>query len=150
MNIAAVVIARGGSKGIPNKNIINFCGKPLIGWTIEQCLASKNISQIWVSSDSNEILEIAKKYNINTLRRPDILSDDYASSESAWLHAINFIEKKNKVDMILAPQVTSPLRETKDFDDAINSFNKNKFDSMFSANVVEDLLFWQNEDGNAR
>ena len=50
-----IILARGGSKGIPKKNIIDFCGKPLIAWTIEQCLASKNINKVWVSSDSEEI-----------------------------------------------------------------------------------------------
>ena len=60
MLIDAIIIARGGSKGLPNKNIVDLCGKPLICWTIEQCLASKYIRDIWVSSDSSLILDIAK------------------------------------------------------------------------------------------
>ena len=61
MKIVAIILARGGSKGIPKKNIINFCGKPLIAWTIEQCL-NGGIEDVFVSSDSKEILSISKSY----------------------------------------------------------------------------------------
>ena len=113
MIVDAIILARSGSKGIPKKNIIEFCGKPLIAWTIEQCLSSKYISNIWVSSDSDEILKVASKYGAKTIKRPDILSGDFATSESAWLHSIEFIEKDNYVDIVVAPQITSPLRAFK-------------------------------------
>jgi len=60
-NITAIILARGGSKGIPNKNLINFCGKPLIAWSIIQAKNAKGVSSVWVSSDSNLILKTAKK-----------------------------------------------------------------------------------------
>ncbi len=142
-NVVAIILARGGSKGIVNKNIIDFCGKPLVAWTIEQCLSSKYISDVWVSSDSDQILEVAEKYNAKTIRRPDTISGDLASSESAWLHSIEYIEKKNKIDLVVGPQVTSPLRETKDLDNAISLFCKNGSSSMFSSSIAEDLFFWQ-------
>jgi N-acylneuraminate cytidylyltransferase len=147
-NIIAIIPARGGSKGIPNKNIIDFCGKPLIAWTIEQCLSSKYISSVWVSSDSQEILEVAKKYNAKTIQRPDNISSDFASSESAWIHAIENIEQDETIDLVFAPQITSPLRETQDIDNAIELFQEEKYDSMFSSSMAEDLFFWQKDKQN--
>lgn len=143
INTIAIIIARGGSKGIPNKNIMSFCGKPLIAWTIEQCISSKYISDIWVSSDNKRILEVAKKYHVKTINRPENISGDFSSSESAWLHAIDYIDSTNKVDLIFAPQVTSPLREVKDINNAIKLFQSDNLDSMFSSSIAEDLFFWQ-------
>jgi len=143
MNIHSIIPARGGSKGIRNKNIIDFCGKPLIAWTVEQCLSSKYVSHVWVTSNSQEILDVAEKYGAKTIRRPDDISGDLASSESAWVHAIEAIQKDTEVDLVLAPQVTSPLREVKDIDNAIELFQKEKYDSMFSASMAEDLFFWE-------
>ena len=143
MNIHSIIPARGGSKGIRNKNIIDFCGKPLIAWTVEQCLSSKYVSHVWVTSNSQEILDVAEKYGAKTIRRPDDISGDLAGSESAWMHAIEVIQKYTEVDLVLAPQVTSPLREVKDIDNAIELFQKEKYDSMFSASMAEDLFFWE-------
>ena len=125
-NIVAIIPARGGSKGILNKNIIDFCGKPLIAWTIEQCLYSKYISDVWVTSDSQEILNIAEKYGAKTIKRPDSISGDLASSEAAWMHAIEIIQRDSKIDLVFAPQVTSPLREIQDIDNAIGDGVYNK------------------------
>jgi CMP-N,N'-diacetyllegionaminic acid synthase len=149
VNSHCVILARGGSKGIPNKNIIDFCGKPLIAWTIEQCLSSKYISDVWVSSDSQDILDVAKKYGAKTIRRPDDISGDFATSESAWMHSIEIIEKYNSIDLVFAPQITSPLREAEDIDSAIELFQKEKYDSMFSSSITEDLFFWE-KDKNSR
>ena len=143
-NIHAIIIARGGSKGIPNKNIIQFCGQPLIVWTIKQCLKSKYINEIWVSSDSDKILDLANSFNVNTIKRPKEYSSDKSSSEDAWLHAIDYIENLNqKIDLVVAPQVTSPLRESDDFDNAINIYFDKGYDSLFSASLAEDLFFWK-------
>jgi len=143
MKIHCVILARGGSKGIPKKNIIDFCGKPLIAWTIKQCLSSKYITNVWVSSDSKEILDVAEKYGAQVILRPNNISGDLASSESAWLHAVEEIQKSMEIDLVLAPQVTSPLREVKDIDGAIELFKKGKYDSMFSASTSDDLFYWQ-------
>jgi N-acylneuraminate cytidylyltransferase len=145
-DIVAIIPARGGSKGIPNKNIIDFCGKPLVAWTIEQCLSSKFISDVWVSSDNQEILNISKKYGARTIKRPDGISGDLASSESAWKHAIEVIQGGANIDLVLAPQLTSPLREVKDIDCAIELFQKEKYDSLFSSCIAEDLFFWEKSE----
>ena len=97
MKIEAIILARKNSKGIQNKNITSFCGRPLIEWTIIQLKKVINKNNIWVSSDSEEILKISKKNNVNFIIRPSSLSKDNSTSEDAWLHAINEIEKKKKL-----------------------------------------------------
>jgi len=142
--IVAIILARGGSKGIPGKNIIPFCGKPLIVWTIKQVRRTRGIDSIWVSSDSEEILSISRDCGVRTICRPDDLSDDLATSESGWLHALNFVENKTGlVDIVLAPQVSSPLRETGDLERALHDFQEQRYDSMFSCSVAGDLFFWE-------
>lgn len=146
MTIQCIILARGGSKGIKDKNIIDFCDKPLIAWTIQQCKNSKNIDKVWVSSDSKKILDISKSHGAEIIQRPKEISLDVSTSEQGWAHAIEYLEKKKiNIELILAPQVTSPLRETYDIDNAINKFKLEKYDSMFSANKVEDLFFWEHD-----
>ena len=152
MKVVSIIIARGGSKGIPKKNIMEFCGKPLIAWTIEQSIKSENVSDVWVSSDSDDILEISKKYGSKVIKRPVEISGDGASSESAWLHAVKYIEKTEKynIDIVLAPQVTSPLRNYKDFTNGINKYIEGGFDSMFSSSEIEDFFIWKYERSNLK
>jgi len=143
-NIIAVILARGGSKGIPRKNIIDFCGKPLIVWTIEQLQQAKGINSIWVSSDSEEILSISRDCRVETIRRPDEISGDTATSESGWLHALAVIKNKvGHIDVVIAPQVTSPLRESVDIERGLRDFQEQRCDSMFSCSVAEGLFFWE-------
>ena len=148
MNIIAIIIARGGSKGLPNKNIISFCGKPLIAWTIETCLKG-GIKSVWVSSDSEKILKISEKYGASTIKRPSQYASDHSNSESAWIHAVEYLRKelKIKIDWVIAPQVTSPLTEAKDVSKGILKIKTENHDSYFSSCVVEDLLFWKYKDG---
>lgn len=150
--VAAIILARGDSKGIPRKNIIDFCGKPLIVWTIEQLQQVKGIDSIWVSSDSEEILSISRSCGVETILRPADISSDVATSESGWLHALEIIENKTgHVDIIIAPQVTSPLREPKDIERGLCDFQNQKCDSMFSCSIAEDLYFWEKMlDGTLR
>lgn len=150
--IVAIILARGGSKGIPNKNIMDFCGKPLLAWTIEQLKDVKAIHSIWVSSDSDVILNIARQYGANTIKRPEEISNDTASSESGWLHALSIIEEHlGGVDIVVAPQATSPLREPEDIEKGLMLFETGSFDSIFSCCVAEDILFWEkNSDGTLK
>ena len=141
--IVAIILARGGSKGIPKKNIINFCGKPLIVWTIEHC-SQGGAEQVYVSSDSDEILEVGLRYGALPIERPLEIAGDNATSESGWLHALNFIEgKEGEVDWILAPQVTSPLRTADDIRKGIETARSGNYDSLFSCSVTEDLFIWE-------
>jgi len=142
-NIIAIILARGGSKGIPRKNMIDFCGKPLIVWTIEQLQHAKGISSIWVSSDSAEILDISRSCGAEIIHRPVGIAGDSATSESGWLHALEDIENKTShVDLVVAPQVTSPLRVPADIERGICDFQDQECDSLFSSSMAGDLFFW--------
>ena len=141
--IVAIVLARGGSKGIPGKNLIQFCGKPLLQWTLEQLKQVKALHSIWVSSDSDTILQLAGSLGCGMIRRSGELAGDRATSESGWNHALDVIEDQiDDVDLILAPQATSPLRLPSDFDLAIRAFDEGGYDSMFSASPARDLCLW--------
>ena len=143
-NILAIILARGNSKSIKNKNLKKINGKPLLLWSIEQLKRSKSINQIWLSSDSNKILNYAIKKKINVIKRPAKFATSKASSELAYLHAINFLEKKNIFfDTILGIQPTSPIRGKNDFDKAINIYNKKNYDSLFSSSIIKDYFIWK-------
>lgn len=144
MSVVAILLARGGSKGVPRKNLIDFCGKPLMVWSIEQCLAAQGIDSVWVSSDSAEILEVATAHGAQAIQRPDDLAGDTATSESGLLHALEVIERQQgPVDLVVAPQATSPLREPADLERGLAVFATGQYDSLFSCSVAEDLYFWQ-------
>jgi len=144
-NIIAIIPARGGSKGIPKKNIINFCEKPLLAWTIEQALRSRLIKDVYVSSDADNILNISKNCGAKIIKRPKVLALDNSSSEEALRHAITFIERSTgeKIDTVVFLQATSPLRTTKDIDSAIKFFISKKADSLFSAAILENFCVWK-------
>ena len=109
----AVIAARGGSKGIPHKNLLDLCGKPLIAWTVAQARAARGIDVVVVSSDSDQILAAAEAAGAVGVRRPDDISGDLASSESAWLHALDAIDTRlGRFERIVALQATSPIRDS--------------------------------------
>lgn len=139
--ILAFIPARGGSKGIPNKNIKLFNGKPLIEWTIRSALLSKLINKVVVSSDSLKILSISKKLGADVVLRPKNISGDNATTESAIKHYINKSNNSFKTIVLLSP--TSPIRKTKDIDNAVKQFKSKKLDSCFSASKLLDFLIWK-------
>ena len=143
-NTIVLILARGGSKGIPNKNIKNFCGIPLIAWSILQAKNAKGISDVWLSSDSKKIIKVAEQFGAKTICRPKKLSTSTAKSDDAYLHALDFIEKKSHLpDIVIALQATSPIRESRDLERGLNEFRKKKYDSLFSSCLAEDSLFWK-------
>ena len=142
----AIIPARGGSKGLPKKNIKEFCGKPLIAWSILQALQSEHIDSVWVTSDCDEILSVAESFGAQPIKRPYELSTDTASSESAWIHAINFAQEKvGEIALVLGMQATSPLREPSDIDKAFDTFFKGSFTSLFTSSEIEDYFIWKPE-----
>ena len=148
LNIVAVIPARGGSKGVPGKNIIQFCDRPLITWSIKQAIAASSVTSVWVSSDDEDILDVSTHAGAETIRRPMAISGDMSPSELAWKHAITKIEKvSQKIDLVVALQPTSPLREALDIDQAVKKFLVEGYDSLFSACAVEDRFVWS-EDAN--
>jgi CMP-N,N'-diacetyllegionaminic acid synthase len=124
--ILSLIPARAGSKRLLQKNMAVLGGRPLIAWTIEASLNSKYITKTVVSSDSKEILKIAKEYGADFLKRPGLLANDTASSESVVAHALESIEEKFNYIVLLQP--TSPLRKTEDID--------NSFEKLFRENVT--------------
>lgn len=141
--VVAIIPARGGSKGIPNKNIIDFCGKPLVAWSIEQARAAAGVDSVWVTSDSELILSTASRFGARTIVRPSEISGDTASSESAWSHALDQVEAvEGPVDLVIAMQATSPLREASDLTSGLRDFQSQSLDSLFSGAHLEDFFIW--------
>ncbi len=112
--VLAIIPARAGSKGILNKNIKLLDGKPLIGWTIDEALKSNYLDNIMVTTDSNEIVEIANKYGAETpFIRPQEYSDDSATGNDVIIHTLKwFDEYGSKYDFFVYLQPTSPLRKS--------------------------------------
>lgn len=140
----AVIAARGGSKGIPHKNLLDLCGKPLIAWTVEQARAARGVDVVAVSSDSDNILAAAEAAGAIGVRRPDDISGDLASSESAWLHALDATDQRvGRFERIVALQATSPIREPGDIENALATFDRDHLDSLLSVCEVEDYFNWR-------
>ena len=140
INITAIIPARGGSKGIPGKNIKNFEGKPLISHSIEYARDAKLINEIYVSTDDDQIAHISKTAGAKIIKRPSELATDTASTESAIEHALNNID--NLPDIIVLLQPTSPLRPEKSLDLAINKFINGNYDSLLSLSPSNNF-FWK-------
>ena len=141
--VTAIILARGGSKGIPNKNILEFLGKPLVAWSVIQAKLTKEIDDVYISSDSDDILNIAERYGAVKIKRPDEISGDTAKSEEAILHALDIIGDDHKCIIMLEP--TAPLRKPDDLSDAIRLFVDNKWDSAFSSAELQDFLIWKKD-----
>jgi CMP-N,N'-diacetyllegionaminic acid synthase len=128
--ILAIIPARGGSKRLPRKNIMELAGKPLIAWTIKAALYSKYIDKVVVSSDSPEILDVSKKYGANTIKRPLELATDIANSFDTVKHTIENLN--DKFDVVILLQPTSPLRTQKHIDEAFKLMSENNADAIIS------------------
>lgn len=125
--VIAIILARGGSKGIPDKNIIDIKGKPLLAYTIEVAQGVLDISEVWVSTDSEQIEEVAVEYGANVLRRPKEISGDKSQSEEALKHFAQEVDFNTMVFI----QPTSPLLQSKDVSKGLKMMGE--YDSIFSA-----------------
>jgi len=140
----ALIAARGGSKGIPGKNLLDLCGKPLLAWSVLQARGSPEVDEVVVSSDSAEILAVAERFGAVGVRRPDEIAGDTATSESAWLHALDAREEAvGAFDRIVALQATSPIREPSDIDAACAQYERERLDSLLTVCEVEDFFNWR-------
>ena len=147
MKTIIVIPAKGNSKGIKKKNLINFCGKPLLYWSIVQAKKSKFRRNIYVSSECKKILKFSKNLGVNTIKRPLNLCKDNSSSESAIKNVLDNINFK--VDNIIFLQVTSPLRKPEDIDRAFKKLILTKSDSIFSCHKAEDYFdIWSKKGKN--
>jgi len=148
LEIITIIPARGGSKGIPNKNLKSLAGKPLISYTIEHSLNSSLVKRTFVSTDSLEIKNVSEEYGAEVIIRPGKLATDTASSEKTIEHAIKYIEDKEGYipDIIVFLQCTSPLRRKNDIDNAIETLLKNECDSLFSV-YEKHYMIWEESGG---
>ena len=135
-----IIPARGGSKGIPRKNIKPLLGKPLIGYSIEHAKKSKYMNKVVVSTEDEEIAEISKDYGAEVpFLRPEELARDDSPTSDAIIHALNWFEKRGEYfDIVVLLEPTSPLRKENDLDIAIELFIKNidRADSLVSVGEV--------------
>ncbi|MBN1663172.1 MAG: acylneuraminate cytidylyltransferase family protein [Deltaproteobacteria bacterium] len=135
MKTLCIIPARGGSRGIPRKNLQLVAGKPLIAWSIETALASKSVDRLIVSTDDKQIAETAQQRGAEIIIRPPELSGDTATSESALLHVLDALlrGKPYEPDVVVFLQPTSPYRLAADIDGAVNLLRQGGYDSVFSA-----------------
>ncbi|MDC0446756.1 acylneuraminate cytidylyltransferase family protein [Gammaproteobacteria bacterium] len=149
--VLSIIPARGGSKSLPRKNIIDFAGKPLLAWTIEASLNSKCITKTVVSSDDNEILNTSLEYGSEVIKRPSILATDTATSESVVEHVLDCLESKGeKFDIVILLQPTSPLRSSEDIDGAFNMMLDPGVTSVISVFEIDNKILKslvENQDG---
>lgn len=139
----AIIPARGGSKGLPKKNIKELCGKPLIAWSIEAGLKSKYLDEVMVTTDSEEIANLSKEFGASVpFLRPENLASDTATTFDAVKHTIDYYKNNlnKEFDFIVLLEPTSPLREDNDIDNMIKNLvdNQNKFDSISSIGAVNE------------
>ena len=140
MNIAAVILARGGSKEIPKKNIINLNNKPLLEYSITAALNAK-VNEVWVSTDCIDIKKVAQKSGANVLDRPIDLSTDISKSEDALLHFAQNVA----FDILVFIQPTSPLISFHDINTGLEMILNNHYDSIFSAYKEHWLPRWNQQ-----
>lgn len=139
----AIIPARGGSKRLPRKNVLDLAGKPLIAWSIEAGLRSKYIDKVIVTSDDEEILDISKRFRANIIKRPDELASDMAITFDAIKHTIESVQKK--YDYIVLLQATSPLRDEKHIDEAIELLEQKNADAIVSVCEMDHSPLWSNK-----
>lgn len=143
LKIIAIIPARGGSKGIPRKNIKLLSGKPLIAYVIETALKSQYIDIVVVSTDDEEIAEIARLYGSDIIFRPQALSEDHVPLDPVIYHAVTAVESNKgiKYDYALTIQPTSPLLQTTTLDEMIKDMIQGDYDTLISVKA-ENHLFW--------
>ncbi|ENM1123433.1 acylneuraminate cytidylyltransferase family protein [Vibrio parahaemolyticus] len=150
----ALITARGGSKGLPRKNILDLNGKPLIAWTIKAAVECSKIERVFVSTDDEEISRISRAYGAEIINRPKELALDNSSSIEVINHAISWFSKNNVFcDNMVLLQPTSPLRNSGHLDEALKNFEKNNANLIISVFEPEHTPFKsyvENKDGSIR
>ncbi|RVT75893.1 acylneuraminate cytidylyltransferase family protein [Flavobacterium sufflavum] len=157
MNILAIIPARGGSKGIPGKNIKLLNGKPLLAYTSEIALQSKHLTEVIISTEDEQIIEVAKSMGIKVpFVRPMALAQDNTPTIDVIIHALKWYENQNIFfDAVCLLQVTSPFRTLELLDKAIEKFIEKNADSLVSVQKVPHeynphWTFEVNEGGNLK
>ncbi|WP_278182886.1 cytidylyltransferase domain-containing protein [Vibrio misgurnus] len=150
----ALITARGGSKGLPRKNVLTLYDKPLISWTIDAALNCSQIERVFVTTDDKEIADISKKWGAEVIQRPAVLASDTASSIDVISHAISWLESHNiPCQRMVLLQPTSPLRTSQHLQEAFNVFyehNANLVISVFEPSHTPIKSYIECENGNIK
>jgi CMP-N,N'-diacetyllegionaminic acid synthase len=149
--VLAVIPARGGSEGIANKNIRPVIGKPLITHTIEHAKQASVVTRVVVSTDDKQIADIAREHAAEVIERPSEISGSRATSESALLHTLDYLEQRESYipDLVVFLQCTSPIRRPDDIDRAVDTLIREEADSLLSV-VPSHTFIWRKANGEAQ
>ncbi len=139
LEVLGVIPARGGSKSIPDKNIVRLAGKPLISWTIQFAREAQLLSRVVVSTDDAQIAEIAQQAGAEIIERPAELATDDAHTEPALLHALDYLEEKEGYvpDAVALLQCTSPMRGSEIIDAGIRKLTETGCDAVLSVQPIQ-------------
>ena len=138
MKICSIITARGGSKGVPKKNIKPLNGKPVIAYSIEESLKSNLIKETYVTTENEEISEVSVKYGAKVIDRPKELAQDNSTSVDVVLHSLNYLEDNDDFpDFFVLLQPTSPLRTKEDIEKAIKLFIENECNALISVSQLD-------------
>ncbi len=147
--VLSIIPARGGSKGLPRKNIAMLGGKPLIAYSIESALRSRWSGRVVVSTEDAEISEVSRRYGSEVLERPEELARDDSSTISVVVHALQRLEKEGYIpEVVVLLQPTTPLRTSEDIDVAVDLFLKSDCESVVSVCEMEHSPYWSFEEKN--
>lgn len=145
MKIVSLIPARGGSKGIPLKNIAQLNGRPLISYVLQASLRSK-VDETWVSTDNDVIKNVClnEDVDVRVLDRPVVLAQDNSSTEDVMLHFAALVD----FDVIVLIQLTSPMITSEQINTGLKIFATKEYDSVFSAVKINDMLIWHENSNN--
>jgi len=142
MNTIAIVPARGGSKGIPHKNIVALAGKPLISYTIDAARKSKKVTRVVVSTEDTRIARVSRELGAEVVIRPKELASDNWPIIDTVIHDLSLLGHVGASDLIALLQPTSPLRSAGDIDGSIDLILEKRCDSVISVSEVTAPPFW--------
>ncbi len=149
METCAIIPARGGSKGIPRKNMRLLAGKPLVAHAIESALQARGVDRVVVSTDDPEIAAVAQQYGAEVVQRPEEISQDTSASEFALIHVLDELQQSEdyEPDLVVFLQCTSPLTRPEDIEGTIQTLLEEQADSALAVTPFHYFL-WRREKGN--
>ncbi len=143
--VLAIIGARGGSKGLPRKNVILLGGKPLIAWTIDAARGARDITRTVITTDNHEIADTARQCGAEVpFMRPDELAQDSTPGLAAVLHAVRWLDDHEgyRPDVVVNLQPTSPLRTSSDIDAAMALLRERQADAVVSVSPADQHPYW--------
>lgn len=151
MKPICIIPARGGSKGLPRKNVLTLCGQPLLAWNIIAAIETCGGDSVFVTTDDAEIASIARKYGACVIDRPASIAGDTASSEAAIIHALQEVRQRrgSLPERFIFLQCTSPLTTAQDIRSILEKMESTQADSVFSATTSHRFLWRPGDNGNA-